>query len=107
MPLTPEDKTLIKEHILALSKTRISNAEALKEMREVKALLKEANNEWIDTNKAANLLNSKNPRLLQKLRDGGYLKDKIDYYHQGKGFMYRKEKLVEIRNQIISGQFKV
>jgi hypothetical protein len=97
-----------------LQKVLSSNEKNMREMRETRLVmnkvlkaLEESSTEWIDGVSGSRLLNSGNPRVLQKLREQGHLKDKTDYYWQGKGFMYRRAKLVEIREGIIRGEIGV
>lgn len=90
-----------------IKKMLASNAELLAEVRGLRKDLADSELQYIDAAKASLLMNSKNARVLQKLREQRHLKEGIDYYWQGKGFMYLKSKIVEIRNQIITGQFPI
>lgn len=106
MGFTPKEISLLENNIATNKRLLVSNAEMMREMREVRALLKENNIEYIDTATATRLLNSKDgSRILQKLREGGHLKINTDYYFNKKGFMYRREKIVEIKNRIVRGDF--
>lgn len=85
------------EKIISMLKELRSDVNALK------STLAKHNQEWISANEAARILGYENPRKLQYMRNSGALTHKTEYYFKGKGFMYLKKRIEEIRDAIING----
>lgn len=94
----------LKELTALCKKVILSNADMMRLLRETTSLMKEQNEKFIDAIDSAKLLNSKTPRIMQKLRESGLLKPQIDFYFHEKRFWYRRTRLVEIKNDIIAGR---
>lgn len=93
-----------QEILFTLNKVLASNKEVLASNRKLMEAIQDNNVEWVDALKGAEIMNSRNPRILQQLRNVGAIRAEVDYYMSGKSFYYRREKLIEIRNRIIKGE---